>query len=200
MTNSFYYSTQTFGGGCWCGNICQIFSKTVTLWGLVSSDHSVGDRSDPGSDLDSGWAVPGEAILSLIWMCPLHWFKWTVAHSLTHVWEISGVFLQHVARTACFVFLGRPRPLRPATLPHNPDIWRRWKIVVTCTRQLALARNSCSSFSIAVGLLAASPTSFLLLFLSILQGRPVPGNATVVPCFLLLMTEFTGFKKPFDTF
>ena len=52
---------------------------------------------------------------------------------------------------------------RLATLPHSPDIWRIREIVVTCTTQPVLARYSCSSFNVAVGLLVASQTSFLLI-------------------------------------
>ncbi len=80
------------------------------------------------------------------------------------------------------------------TLPHSPDIWRIWEIVVTYTTQPVLARNSCSSFNVAVGLLAASLTSFLLTFSSVLEGRPVLGNITVELYFLhLMLTVFTVF-------
>ncbi len=65
---------------------------------------------------------------------------------------------------------------------------------VTYNTQPVLARNSCSSFNAAVGLLAASLTSFLLIFSSILEGHPVLGNVTLVPYFLhLMMTVFTVF-------
>ncbi|KAG9462192.1 hypothetical protein GDO78_014752 [Eleutherodactylus coqui] len=50
-------------------------------------------------------------------------------------------------------------------------------MVVTCTIQPGLARDPCSSFNIAAGLLTAP----WLVFSSIFQGRPVLGNITTVP-------------------
>ncbi len=61
--------------------------------------------------------------------------------------------------------------------------------------QPVLDRNSCSSFNVAVGLLASSLTSFLLILSSILEGHPLLGNITVAPYFLhLMMTVFTVFR------
>ncbi len=83
-------------------------------------------------------------------------------------------------------------PLYP--IGYSPDIWRIQEIVVTCTTQPVLTGNSCSSCNVAVGLLAASLTSFLLIFSSILEGHPVLGNITVDLYFLhLMMTVFTVF-------
>ena len=91
---------------------------------------------------------------------------------------------------------------RLATLPHSPDTWRVREIVVTCTTQSVLARYSCSSFNVAVGLLAASLPNFLLVFSSILQRHPVLGNVTVVRYFLhLMITVFTvlrGISNPLE--
>lgn len=48
----------------------------------------------------------------------------------------------------------------------------RWKIAVTCTKQPALSRNTCNSFTVAVGLLAATLTSFHCIF-SVLEFEAV---------------------------
>lgn len=48
-------------------------------------------------------------------------------------------------------------------------------------------------FDVAVGLLAVSLTSFLSHLLSILEGRPVLDNVTVVPYSLQLLTVSTVF-------
>lgn len=70
---------------------------------------------------------------------------------------------------------------------------RHARIVVLCSKQQVLARNSSRSFNVAVGLLAANLTSFLLVFSSVLEG-PVLGNDTVVQYFLdMLITVFTVF-------
>uniref|UniRef100_A0A3B3SFF8 Ig-like domain-containing protein n=1 Tax=Paramormyrops kingsleyae TaxID=1676925 RepID=A0A3B3SFF8_9TELE len=67
-------------------------------------------------------------------------------------------------------------------------------IVDCCLHNLVLPRNSCSSFSVAVGHLAAYLTSFHLVFSSVLEGRPVLGNITVIPYFFhVLMTVFMVF-------
>ncbi len=92
---------------------------------------------------------------------------------------------------------------RLASLPHSPDIWRIREIAVTCSAQSVLANNSCSSFNVAEGPLAASQTSFLV-FSSILEGRPALSNVTVVLYFLhLLMTVLTlfhGIPNNLETF
>ncbi len=130
------------------------------------------------------------------WFCAKHtfyiygqkvqpWFHQTITHFATCFWETYNVFLL-MFYVGLDVFL--------ATLPHSPDIWRIWEIVVTCTKQPVLARNSCSSFNIAVGLLASSLTSFLLIFSSILEGHPVLGNINVAPyCLHLMMIVLTVF-------
>lgn len=52
-------------------------------------------------------------------------------------------------------------------------IRRLREIVITCREQPVLAGNSCSYSNVAEGLLAAALTSFLLVFLSISEERPV---------------------------
>ena len=49
--------------------------------------------------------------------------------------------------------------------------------------------NPCSSFNVAVGLLAASWTSSLLVVSSVLEGGPVLGNVPVVAIFSPLVDE-----------
>lgn len=69
------------------------------------------------------------------------------------------------------------------------------QIVVICAASQIFARNGCISFSVAVGLFTASPTSFLLVFSSVLEGCPGLLNVTVGPYFLhLTMTVFTVFR------
>lgn len=60
---------------------------------------------------------------------------------------------------------------------------KNMKIVVTCSTQPDLARTSCSSFNVSTGLLAASPTSFLVISSSFFEGCPVLDKVTVVPYY-----------------
>lgn len=53
-------------------------------------------------------------------------------------------------------------------------------IVVTCRESPVLPRYSLISFNVAIGLTAASLVSFRLVLSSILEGRPVLGDVTVV--------------------
>ena len=142
------------------------------------------------------------------WWCAVLFWRQTY---LLELWPKSSTLVSSDHKTFSHMFLGDFRCVFAkcslawrfffvrkgfglATLPHSPDIWRIREIVVTCTTQPVLARYSCSSFNDAVGLLVASQTSFLLVFSSILEGRPVLGNVTVVPYFLhLMMTVFTVF-------
>ncbi len=82
-------------------------------------------------------------------------------------------------------------PFRIMTKNFNLGFIRPWHIFPHAFGRL---RNSCSSFNVAVVLLAASLASFLLIFSSILEGHPLLGNITVAPYFLhLMMTVFTVF-------
>lgn len=57
-----------------------------------------------------------------------------------------------------------------------------------------IAKNCCNSLNLAVSLLAASLTDFLLVSFQFFGGRPVLGNVGVVPDFLcLLIIVFTAF-------
>lgn len=67
-----------------------------------------------------------------------------------------------------FVFLRKGFCL--AALPHSPDIWRIQQIVISCTTHQVLARNSYSSFNVAVGLLAAQWPVFFLYIYQFLRG------------------------------
>lgn len=118
----------------------------------------------------------------------------TLTHLPTRFLE-TYVFFAELSWAWMFVFV--KKGLHLATVPHSPDIGRMLEIVFTCTAQPVLARNFCSSFNFAVSFLAASLTSFPLIFSSFLEGHPVLGNITVEPHFLhLMMTVFTGFLIP----
>ena len=74
----------------------------------------------------------------------------------THMLDLMYFSLANCSRAWMF-FLFVRKGFRLATLPHTPDIWRIREIVVTCSTQPVLARKSCSSFSVAAGLLASLP-------------------------------------------
>lgn len=102
----------------------------------------------------------------------------TFSHSF---WDFKLVFFSCKFSWALMVlFFFVNKHFHHATLPYSPDIWRIWKIFVTHTTQPLLVKNSRSSFNAAVGLLATSLTSLLLVFSSILVGHPILGNVTVV--------------------
>ena len=88
-----------------------------------------------------------------------------------------------------------------AILPYKPHLWRICDIVVTCTQWPLFVINSCNCFRVAVGLLVASLTSFLLALSSSLERRPDPGRVCVVPnTFHFLIIDFTvllGINKAF---
>ncbi len=112
------------------------------------------------------------------------WFHQTITHFIKCFWETYNVFLLNLARA--WKFFLPPYPMA--------QIYEEYGRLLSRTTQPVLTRNSCSSFNVAVSLLAASLTSFLLIFSSILEGHPVLGNVTVEPYFLhLVMTVFTVF-------
>lgn len=69
-----------------------------------------------------------------------------------------------------WMFLWVRKGFRLATLPHSPDSMKDVGdvTVVTCSTQPAL------------GLLDTCLNSFLLIFLSVFEGRPILGNVTVL--------------------
>lgn len=105
------------------------------------------------------------------------------------VWMLDGVFFAKFSLAWIYFFSVR-KGLSLATLAHSPDRRRNLEIVVTWRKQPVLARKSCSYFNVSVSLLTAFLSSFLFVFSSNLEGRPV-----LVPYFLhLFMTVFTVFR------
>ncbi|KAI3357230.1 hypothetical protein L3Q82_015687 [Scortum barcoo] len=79
------------------------------------------------------------------------------------------------------------RDLKMASTP-LAQTYKEFEIVVTCSMQPVLARNCSSSFNIAVGLLAAYLTSFVV-FTTVLKGCPV------LDAIMLIKTKINTEQK-----